>query len=384
MKVSLLVKLGAFVAVATLFAVMEIGTLTGPHVGTTHTYYADFATPDGVSGLREGNPVRVAGVSVGKVDSISLLDATTARVGFTANENQPITTDTWAVVRYANLLGQRFLELQQHGPGTTVLPPGGRIPAGHTRPALSLTDLFNGFRPIFAALTPQQVNDLSQEIIDVLQGQTGRIDHLVAQTAAFTSNLVDRDQTFRTVVDSLARLLQTVSAHDTELAQTVITLQALTQQLHADGPAIVDSLGSVDSLIGSVSSLLGQVNASGSVHRDIADAASITGELSRNSAQLQPLVDGFVRAFGDFDRITQNGNWINAYLCQAWLYTPGKIQVTAANAVDILEHNLGGGLGGLLGGLLNGLSLNQLALPVPITLPQGQVGNPDAHSGVCR
>ncbi|MBN9621126.1 MAG: MCE family protein, partial [Actinobacteria bacterium] len=379
-----LVKLAAFLAVAGLFAAMEIGTLTGPHTGSTQTYYADFATPDGVSGLRVGNPVQVSGVAVGKVDSISLVNADEARVGFTANHNQPITTNTWAVVRYANLLGQRFLELEQNGPTSTVLRPGGVIPAAHTKPALSLTDLFNGFRPLFAALTPTQVNELSQDIIDILQGQTGVIDDLVAQTASLTSNLVDRDQTFRTVIDSVAQLLQTVATHDSELSQTVVQLQALTQQLHQDGPAIVDSLSSIDGLMGSVSGLLDPLTKQGNLTADINDAASVTGELAKNSALLKPLVDGFVQAFGDFDRITQDGDWINTYLCQAVLITPGQVTVTAAQAVETLTDNDLGSLGGLLGSLLNGTTLAQLALPIPLTLPQGQVGNASDSTRVCR
>lgn len=382
MKIAMLVKLGAFLAVAGLFAAMEIGTLTGPHVGTTHTYYAYFDTPDGVSGLRSGNPVRVAGVSVGKVTGIELVNAQEARVEFTANENQRITTDTWAVVRYANLLGQRFLELKLQGSGTHVLAPGGTIPAQHTKPALSLTALFNGFRPLFAALTPQEVNELSQDIIDILQGQSGRIDDLVARTADLTSNLAQRDQVFGQVVDSLTTLLKTVAQHDTELGQVVTTLQALTAQLHADGPAIMSSLGSVDSLIGSVGSLLGQVNAQNQLPGDISDAAAVTGRLAKNTETLVPLVNGFVQAFGDFDRVSQNGNWINTYLCTAIANPMGTPQITAGDVVASIESAAGKNptLANLFGGLLGGLP----ATKVPLTIPGGTVGNPAAHTQVCR
>jgi len=109
MNVRALVRLVIFMAIAGLFAVMELTTLTGPHTGTTDGYSAIFASPDGVSGLRTGNAVKVAGVAVGKVTGVDLVDAEHAKVTFTANRNQTITTHTWAVVRYANLLGQRYL-----------------------------------------------------------------------------------------------------------------------------------------------------------------------------------------------------------------------------------------------------------------------------------
>ncbi len=63
MKWRPLIRLLVFMAVAGLFAVMELTTLTGPHTGTTDDYSAMFGGTDGVSGLRDGNPVRVAGVA---------------------------------------------------------------------------------------------------------------------------------------------------------------------------------------------------------------------------------------------------------------------------------------------------------------------------------
>ena len=61
--------------------------------------------------------------------------------------------------------------------------PGATIPLEHTRPALDLDELFNGFKPLFAALNPDDVNKLSFEVIQVMQGEGGTIDSLLAHTA---------------------------------------------------------------------------------------------------------------------------------------------------------------------------------------------------------
>ena len=128
-----LIRLVAFLALAGFFALMELTTLTGPHTGKTDDYAAMFTGPEGVSGLRAGNSVKVAGVAVGKVTAVDLVDAEHAKVTFTANRNQHVTNNTWAVVRYANLLGQRYLALTQAEPGGKVLPPGTRHPVGADR-----------------------------------------------------------------------------------------------------------------------------------------------------------------------------------------------------------------------------------------------------------
>jgi len=370
---------------------MELTTLTGPHTGTTDSYSAIFGGPDGVSGLRTGNPVRVAGVAVGKVSDIHLIDAEHALVTFTANRNQQITDHTWAVVRYANLLGQRYLGLTQSSPGGAVLHPGATIPQQRTAPALSLTALFNGFRPLFTGLTPEEVNELSQDLIDVLQGQSDRIDDLIARTADLTGNLADRDQTFTTVVDSLTKLLSTVAQHDDQLASTVTALHGLTTVLHQEGPAIGDSISGVDQLIGSVGGLFEQLE-NHNLPADVADAASLAKLLAGNTDTVASLVSGFASAFQTFARISQNGNWINIFACNVYVHTYGTVQVSASQVLGSIQSFIGQvpGLGGVVDNLLGSLGIPSLgglldnaAAPVPLKLPNGQVGGTGAHTAVC-
>lgn len=375
-------KLAVFLAVGLVFAVMEVNTLTGPHVGATDRYCAVFGGSDGVSGLRPGNAVRAAGVDVGKVLATDLVDAEHVRVTFTVNRRQRLTSHTWAVVRYANLLGQRFLALTQSGGPGTPLPPGATIPQSRTAPALSLTALFNGFRPIFSALTPEQVNDLSGEIVQVLQGQGGTIQDLVSRTASLTTNLADRDRTFRQVIDSLSTLLTAVARHDDQLAAVVTTLGSLTSRLRDDGPGILASLDSVDALAGSVAGLFGRLE-DHNLPRDIAALNSVTRVLARDSGTVRSLVGGFADAFETFSRISQNGNWVNLYVCRADLATYGTPTVTAKDGVDALAGLPG--LGSLLSALGTGpQGLAALALPLPLKIPNGPIGSGTAQTAVCR
>lgn len=390
-----IIRLILFLVVSGVFAVMELSTLTGPHTGKTDTYHAIFGKDDGVSGLRVGNPVRAAGVAVGKVTGVDLVDAEHAKVTFTANHNQRITTRTYAIVRYANLLGQRYLALSQpNGSGGAQLAAGDTIPQQRTAPALSLTDLFNGFRPLFSALTPQQVNELSQDIIDVLQGQSGRIADLISRTADLTRNLASRDQTFSQVVDGLATLLGTVSKHDVQLAGLVTSLHSLTSELHAEGGSILGSLNSVDQLIGSLASLFDDVNNS-RLHRDVTDAASLTRLLAANTGTVSELISGFTSAFRTFSRISQDGNWLNVYACNVRVITYGDVPVTVGQVAQSFLDALSAvpAVGGLLNGILGSLGVSgtvqQLLSPLPqihtpLKLPNGTVGTSDAHTAVCQ
>src|ERR1700752_817597 len=93
------------------------------------SYNAVFST---VSGLKNGNFVRIAGVEVGKVKDITIQDDATALVTFSTDDSVVLTEGSRAVIRYDDLIGGRYLALEQ-GPGATKkLPAGGTIPVDRT------------------------------------------------------------------------------------------------------------------------------------------------------------------------------------------------------------------------------------------------------------
>ena len=121
------------------------------------TYKAEFAS---VTGLEGGNFVRIAGVEVGKVKNISIKNSV-AIVEFSADDSVVLTKGTRAAIRYENLIGGRYLTLEEGAGDVGKLKPGETIPLSQTEPALDLDALIGGFRPLFRALDPDQVNALS-------------------------------------------------------------------------------------------------------------------------------------------------------------------------------------------------------------------------------
>ncbi|MDT5296887.1 MAG: phospholipid/cholesterol/gamma-HCH transport system substrate-binding protein, partial [Mycobacterium sp.] len=135
-----------------------------------------------VSGLKGGNFVRIAGVEVGKVTDMTLHKDGTVTVDFAIDKGLVLTDGTKAAVRYENLIGDRYLSLEE-GPGSVrKLQPGQTIPLDRTSPALDVDALIGGFRPLFRALDPDQVNALSGQLLKVFQGQGGTIASVLSQT----------------------------------------------------------------------------------------------------------------------------------------------------------------------------------------------------------
>ena len=160
------VGLGIFLTVCLLSAFLLVSVFAQVRFGAGNTYYAEF---NNVTNLRKGKLVRIAGVEVGKVKNISINPDATVRVEFTAEKSVTLTEGTRAVLRYDNLFGDRYLALEEGAGGLQIMSPGQTIPLTRTKPALDLDSLIGGFKPLFRALNPEQVNALSEQLLQAFQ-----------------------------------------------------------------------------------------------------------------------------------------------------------------------------------------------------------------------
>src|SRR6202040_1899479 len=184
-------RLTVFLAVCALALFALLAVCAQLRFDGAQIYRAEFAN---VTGLQAGNFVRIAGVEVGKVKNIQLRDDTTTVVELAVDNSVVLTQGTRAEIRWENLIGGRSLALEG-GPGSPYrLKPGDVIPLTRTSPALDLDALIGGFRPLFRALDPDQVNALSGQLIAAFQGQGATVNSFFNQAAALTNSLADRDQ----------------------------------------------------------------------------------------------------------------------------------------------------------------------------------------------
>ena len=309
------------IALATGLVALAIANVT---LQPTTSYLARFTD---VSGLLVGDDVRIAGVKVGSVDSIELVDRRVAQVGFSVQDSQRVPASATASVLYRNLLGQRYLSLARGpGPVGATLPPGGLIPIERTTPPLNLTVLFNGFKPLLAGLDPEQINRLSWEIVQVLQGQGGTVASLLTSTSSLTRDLADRDRVIGELIANLNRVLDTVNARDEQLSALIQQLQRLVSGLAADREPIGQAIVSIDQLASTTAGLL--ADARPPLRQDIA----ALGALATNLANSEQVIDGVLRFMPEkltkLSRAGSYGSWFNFYLCGV----EGTVTVPITNA----------------------------------------------------
>ncbi|MGH3916601.1 MAG: MCE family protein [Pseudonocardiaceae bacterium] len=300
--------------VFTVITALATGVLAMTIANTTFRARSDYlAQFTDVTGLLVGDDVRVAGVRVGSVQSIELVDRRIAQVGFTVDEGVTLPASVTASVLYRNLIGQRYLALEQGAGSSGVLLPGGLIPLERTTGPLNLTVLFNGFKPLLVGLDPTQLNQLSFEIVQVLQDQGGTVESLLASTSSLTNNLADRDRVVGEVITNLNAVLDTVAARDEQLSALIVQLQRLVSGLAADREPIGEAISSLGLLADTTAGLVGDARP---LLRD--DIAALDA-LSTNLADSEQVVDGVLGFLPEklttLTRAAGYGSWFNFYLC---------------------------------------------------------------------
>src|SRR5918999_1822516 len=307
------VKLGIFTVVSILVTGLLVAIMGNVGFGASNDYQAVFSN---ASSLEEGDDVRVAGVSVGGVTGVEHYERVHALVSFRVESDVPMTTASRAEIRFLNLVGDRYLALEQGADANAEpLKEGGRLPIDQTSPALDLTTLFNGFKPLFQALQPDQVNELTMNIVQVLQGEGGTIQALLEHTASLTNTLADRDQLIGDVVDNLGQTLETVDSRSQQLSQVIVEFKGWMGDLARDRNVIGDSLTNISNLTVEVAELLHEGRPL--LKDDIAKVRRLAGMLNQpeNREQVIEIFNRLPESMTDQTRTGTYGSWYQYYVC---------------------------------------------------------------------
>ena len=257
--------------------------------------------------------MRVAGVRIGTVSKVALQPDNKVVVDFGADRNIVLTSGTKAVVRYLNLVGDRYLELVDSPGSGKIQPAGSQIPVDRTEPALDLDLLLGGLKPVVQGLNPQDVNALTNSLIQILQGQDGNIDSLFSKTSSFTNSLADNGQTVQQLIDNLNTVVATISKDGNQFSGAVDKLEKLVTGLAADKDPIGEAITALDNGTASLTDLLNQART------PLAGTVDQLGRLAPLLDQDKELLDISIQKapanYRKVVRLGSYGSWINQYLC---------------------------------------------------------------------
>lgn len=307
------IKLTVFVVVTVILSMILATTIRGGTRDEGTEYSAIFSD---ATMVEEGDDVRIAGVVVGHVTGFEVYDRDKAKVDFTLSGERTLPENVHLTLRFRNMIGQRYMNIARvPGPVQPEIPEGSTIPIDKTTPAVDLTALFNGFRPLFTTLQPEDVNQLADSLVKVLQGEGGTVTSLVQQTAQLTNHLADRDQVIGEVIDNLTQVLQTINERDVQFQQLVVTTRQLVEGLAQERDAVGSSIESMADLTSAAENIV--VATRPSVTESLDHLKKVTDDFNANESKVSEVLHNMPVKTDNLIRMGSFGSWFQFYLCGA-------------------------------------------------------------------
>ncbi|WP_280267322.1 MCE family protein [Nocardia wallacei] len=224
----------AIVIVVLLTAIVQ--TVQRPVPGGTVGFSAEFVD---ANGLKAGDDVRMNGVRVGKVHSISV-DNGHAVVTFAVERSRHLYENTMLAIRYQSLVGQRYLDVQQPSPVSEEIAAGSRIDASRTIPSFDITDLFNGLEPVLAELSPAAVNKFAENMIAVIEGEGSGVGAVLDSVQTLATYTLDRQAVITVLVANLKQISDHIGGRSSHLVRLVSELTTVVSTLRSKVDGIVE------------------------------------------------------------------------------------------------------------------------------------------------
>lgn len=288
-------------------------------VSSEQGYRAEFTD---VSGLADGDFVRIGGVEVGKVKSIAITDDSLAVVEFSIDPTVELTTTSKAAVRWENPIGDRYLALMEGTGEQRRLGPGGTIAVAQTEPALDLDTLLGGFRPLFRALDPEQVNALSAQLIGTLQGEGATIGSFLSQAAMVTSTLADRDELIGQVIVNLNEVVKSFGDQNRQFGKAIDSLSELIGGLAASKTDVTNAVAHTNAASATIADLLEQARQP--LKDTVAQSDRVASIVAADHQWFDEYLETIPESYKTLSRLGIMGDFFTFYMCDLVLKVNGK------------------------------------------------------------
>ncbi|MFF0815676.1 MCE family protein [Rhodococcus sp. NPDC003318] len=265
----------------------------------TSAYVAELAN---ASGLSSGDPVYVAGVPAGRVETIDLAGDHVS-VNFRLDKDQPLGNQTTATVRLKTVLGKRYLEVVPAGvdEGQTL------IPLSRTTVPYALDDVSRDTTAAADNLDADSLQAMLTTLEQVLPGDSEQLGEaltgLSGASAAFAQNgeMVDELLTMsRSLSDLMVRQSDGL-ATTARNTQTVLQILAVRRQALTE---LVDNLTSVlDTLANTMTAREGDFGAM------VENLVAVTDTLKANAANIDQIMEKVPPALRGASDASGNGAW---------------------------------------------------------------------------
>lgn len=305
------VKLGIF-TIVTLIITSWLAAIIGnfQFFSSPYTITAEF---EDATGLLQGDVIKAAGVTIGRVEKIRVEDGL-AIVEMSIEEGTELPAGIAAEVRFRNLIGQRMIALVEDtgGAASGTLQGGALIPLEQTKPAFDLSVLFNGLRPLIRSTSPEDINIVTREVLAALKGREDVTADLFTNLADISDTLASKDEELDVLLDGVNAVTSNLSTRDAQLRASLADLGSFLTDLSASREQLGQALVNLDA----AANKLGQIVRDNDerIEGEVDDLAVLLDAIDDRRGDLRKIVRRLPDFLTAVQRVTNYGEWGNQHL----------------------------------------------------------------------
>ncbi len=303
-------KLAVF-TVFTIVITFGLASLIGKLSLFSDTYEIQAVFTDS-TGILNGDPVKIAGVEIGKVSAFEV-DGGEAFVTLEINGDVELPENVIADIKFRNLLGQRIINLERpEMPSTTVLEEGGTIPVENTKPALDLSVVFNNLRPLIQSTNPEEINTVSRAVLKVFKGNEGDLEGILGNLGELTHELADRDQRLARLVDNLEQVIRILNDESGSIRTGLKRFTEFMVALAEVAPEVERTVDQLNSASGRFGGLIARNRTN--LDQELSDLATLLQIVEDNLGPLDRIARQLKEVLLATARSQSYGKWWNLYV----------------------------------------------------------------------
>ncbi len=296
----------ATVGIVVILAVTLVAFNFKPLFGAGSTYSAEFTE---AAGLQAEDQVTVAGVEVGRVESVEL-ERDHVLVTFTVADAW-VGNRTTGSIEIRTLLGSKFLALDPRGDAEQN--PDDVITSDRTKSPFDVVDAFNGLSGTIDQLDTDQLAQSLQTLSDTFRNTPKEVRGTLDGLSRLSRTISSRDAQLKSLLAGTRQLSTTLANRRGDVVKLINDGNLLLGELQARKDAIANLLAGTKKLSEQLRGLV--ADNKDQLRPTLETLDKVLDVLERNRDDLGELLDNeavFLRVFGN---ALSNGRWFDNYAC---------------------------------------------------------------------
>jgi len=285
-----------------------------PLIGGGDTYYAEFSE---IGGLKVDDEVRIAGVRVGKVESIELA-GDRVRATFRVDTESEFGPDSGAEIKVKTLLGDMFLALVPAGSGQMTEETV--IPVERTSSPYDVVDAFEGLADTAADIDTDQLAVSLTTLADLTRNTPDEFQAALSGVSRLSRNVAEKNEQINSLLKNLRRVSTVLDDRDDDIIELMEDADVLFRALVRRRDAVNRLLVSTTTLSQELTALVQDTRAD--LKPALQQLEGVLDVLNKNEDNL----DDSLRLMAPFYRVFAstlgNGPWFDTYIQNFPLVVP--------------------------------------------------------------